>query len=146
MVGDITELDTAEAKARAIIAPDYVVDEVGLLYFCPRTVANPSDRAELVRLVVPELLQDDVLHHYHASLEGGHQGVGRTYHRVRLHFHWRGLFRSVQQYVGKCVDCETRKGCPILRGESPGNVQATYPFQIIAMNPNSPKATVRYSP
>ena len=40
-----------EAKASAVIAPDYVVDEGGLLYFYLRTAANPSDRAELVLLV-----------------------------------------------------------------------------------------------
>ena len=28
-----------------------------------------------------------------------HQGIGRTYQRIRKHFHWRGLFRSVQRYV-----------------------------------------------
>ena len=33
-----------------------------------------DDRAELVRLVIPELLQNDVLHHYHTSLEGGIKG------------------------------------------------------------------------
>ena len=43
-------------------------------------------------------------------------------------------FRSVQQYMGKCADCETGNGCPVLRGEYTGNMQATYPFQIIAMD------------
>ncbi|OWY99735.1 reverse transcriptase [Phytophthora megakarya] len=47
------------------------------------------------------------------------------------HFHWSGLYRSVQRYV---VDCETGKGKPVIRGGSPGNLQATYPFQIIAMD------------
>ena len=108
-----------------MIAPKYVVGEGGLLYFCPRPATNPDDRAKLVRLVILNLLQNNILHHYHASLEGGHQGVGRTHHRVRSHFYWRGLFRSVQQYVGKCVDCDTGKGCPMLRGEFTGNMQAT---------------------
>ena len=46
------------------------------------------------------------------------------------------------EYVGECVDCTTGKGKPILRGESPGNVQATYPFQIIAMDhiPSLPRS------
>ncbi|OWY95807.1 reverse transcriptase [Phytophthora megakarya] len=95
-----------------------------------------------MRLVVPETLQSDVLHHYHTTLEGGHQGVGRTYQLIRDHFHWRGLYRSVQRYVGECVDCETGKGRPVIRGESPGNLQATYPFQIIAMDhiPSLPRS------
>ncbi|OWY96797.1 LOW QUALITY PROTEIN: reverse transcriptase [Phytophthora megakarya] len=95
-----------------------------------------------MRLVVPETLQSDVLHHYHTTLERGHQGVGRTYQRIRDHFHWRGLYRSVQRYVGECVDCETGNGKPVIRGESPGNLQATYPFQIIAMDhiPSLPRS------
>ena len=60
LVRVVIEMDTAEAKASAVIAPDYMVDEGGLLYFCSQTAANPSDRAELIRLVVPELLQNDV--------------------------------------------------------------------------------------
>ena len=75
------------------------------------------------------------LHHYHTSLEGGHQGIGRTYQRIRAKFQWRGLYRSVQRYVGECVDCATGKGRPCDRSGSPGNVQATYPFQILAMYP-----------
>ena len=87
LVGDVTEPGATEAKASAVIAPDYVVDEGRLLYFCRRSATNTDDRAELARLVILELLQDDILHHYHKILEGGHQGVGRTYHRVRSHFH-----------------------------------------------------------
>ncbi|OWZ04850.1 LOW QUALITY PROTEIN: reverse transcriptase [Phytophthora megakarya] len=86
--------------------------------------------------------ESDVLHHYHTTLEGGHQGVRRTYQRIRDHIHWRGLYRSVQRYVGECVDCETGKGKSVIRGESPGNLQATYPFQIIAMDhiPSLPRS------
>ena len=92
--------------------------------------------------MILELLQRDFLHHYHTSLEGGHQGIGRTYQRIRARFHWRGLYRSVQQYVGECVDCETGKGSPCEHGGSPGNLQATYPFHILAMDhiPSLPRS------
>ena len=55
---------------------------------------------------------------------------------------WRGLYRSVQRYVSECTDCETGKGRPVINGESPGNLQATYPFQIIAMDhiPSLPRS------
>ncbi|OWZ05113.1 LOW QUALITY PROTEIN: reverse transcriptase [Phytophthora megakarya] len=93
-------------------------------------------------MVIPDGLQRDFLHHYHAILEGGHQGVGRTYRRIQADFHWRGLYRSVQRYVGECTDCETGKGKPTGQGESPGNIQGTYPFQVISMDhiPSLPKS------
>ncbi|POM70381.1 Reverse transcriptase, partial [Phytophthora palmivora] len=132
--GDGKNLAPADAKSCAKIASDYEVDENDLLFFCPKTVQRDEDRDAVIRLVVPESLQQDFLHHYHASLEGGHQGIGRTYLRIRAHFHWQGLYRSVQKYVGECTYCETGKGRPFVQGESPGNIQATYPFQVISMD------------
>ena len=48
----------------------------------------------------------------------------------------------MQRYVGECIDCETGKGCPTINGRSPGNLKATYPFHIIAMDhiPSLPKS------
>ena len=142
LVGDVKELSCDEAKSCARIAKDYEVDENNLLFFCPTSSVKSEDRDEIARLVVPENLQEDFLHHYHASLEGGHQGIGRTYQRIKSHFHWRGLYRSVQRYVSQCTDCETGKGRPVINGESPGNLQATFPFQIVAMDhiPSLPKS------
>ncbi|ETI35084.1 hypothetical protein F443_18517 [Phytophthora nicotianae P1569] len=124
----------SDAKTCAKIAEDYEIDEAGLLFYCPPSKRADEDRDLVMRLVVPESLQNDFLHHYHTSLKGGHQGIGRTYQRIRAHFHWRGLYQSVQLYVGQCVECETGKGRPTIQGESPGNLQATYRFQIIAMD------------
>ena len=76
-----------DAKMCSRIAPDYEVDKNGLLLFCPRSSGSPEYRRKMIRLVVPELLQRDFLHHYHTSLEGGHQGIGKTYQRIRSNFH-----------------------------------------------------------
>ena len=92
--------------------------------------------------MLSEILQQAFVHHYHTSWEGGHQGIGRTYQRIRAKFHWRGLDRSVQRYVGECVNCKTGKDLPCDRSGSPGNVQATYPFLILAMKhiPSLPRS------
>ncbi|POM63312.1 reverse transcriptase, partial [Phytophthora palmivora] len=133
---------TRSPKSYAKIADRYETDESGLLFYFPPTKQSDEDRDLMAKLVVPETLQNDLMHHYHSSLEGGHQGIGRTYHKIRAHFHWRGLYQSVQRYVGQCIDCETGKGRPTIHGESPGNLQATYPFQIIGMNhiPSLPRS------
>ncbi|POM74090.1 Reverse transcriptase [Phytophthora palmivora] len=91
--------------------------------FCTKKVQRDEDRDAVIQLVVPESLQQDFLHHYHASLEGEHQGIGRTYLRIRAHFH------CVQKYVGECTDWR-----PSVQGESPGNIQATYSFQGISLD------------
>ncbi|OWY97166.1 LOW QUALITY PROTEIN: reverse transcriptase, partial [Phytophthora megakarya] len=120
-----------KAKMFGSIAMNYEVDQLDLLFYCPTSKTTAAARDKLMRLVIPETLQQDIVHHYHTSLQGGHQGVGRNYDRIRDHFHWRDLYK--RRYVGECVDCETGKGRPRIQGESPGNLQSTYPFQIIAM-------------
>ncbi|POM81059.1 LOW QUALITY PROTEIN: Reverse transcriptase [Phytophthora palmivora] len=102
--GDVINLMSAEAKSYRC-----ETDESGLLFYFPLTKQSDEDRVLVAKLVVPETLQNDLMHHYHSSLEGGHQGIGRTYHKIRAHFHWRGLYQSVQRYVGQCIDCETGK-------------------------------------
>ncbi|CAI5705387.1 unnamed protein product [Peronospora effusa] len=140
--GDWKDLSVESARTCSKMSEDYEISEEGLLVYCPGQRIKGDDRDITARLVIPESLQADVLHHYHTSLEGGHQGIGRTYHRIRRYCHWKGLFRSVQKYVGQCMDCETGKGRPTLQGKSPGNVEATYPFQIIVMDhiPSLPKS------
>ena len=67
------------------------VSDDGLLLYCPH-VETSGDREAAIRLVIPEGFQSDFLHYFHTSLEGVHQEIGRTYHRIRRRFHWRGLF------------------------------------------------------
>ncbi|KAE9324540.1 hypothetical protein PF008_g17090 [Phytophthora fragariae] len=122
LVGAVYDPSPEDIKSYNAVGSDYEVDLDELLFYCPPAKRTADERDGLMRLVVPETLQQDVLHHFHSSLEGGHQGIGRTYQRIRDHFHWRGLYRSVQRYVGECVDCETGKGRPTLQGESPGNI------------------------
>ncbi|KAG3183277.1 hypothetical protein PC128_g14252 [Phytophthora cactorum] len=146
LVGELRDLNQGEAKSYSLIATDYEMDQDDLLIYCPPTKRTDEDRDGLMRLVIPEALHQDILHHYHASLEGGHQSIDRTYQRIRDRFHWRGLYKSVQRYVGECVDCDAGKGRPTISGESPGNIQATHPFQIVAMDhipslPRSQKGT-----
>ncbi|POM71786.1 Reverse transcriptase [Phytophthora palmivora] len=139
--GDVLDVTLAEAKSCSKIADRYETDESRLLFYFPPTKQSDEDRDIVTKLVVPETLQNDLMH-YHSSLEGGHQGIGRTYHKIRAHFHWRELYQSVQRYVGQCIDCETGKERPTIHVESPGNLQATYPFQIIGMNhiPSLPRS------
>ncbi|OWZ16536.1 reverse transcriptase [Phytophthora megakarya] len=124
MVGEIRVLIQEDTNVFGSIAMNYEVDQSGLLFYCPTTKEAAADRDKLMRLMIPETLKQAILHHYHTSLQD----------RTRDHFHLRGLYKSVQRYVGECVDCETGKGRPWIQGESPGNLPATYPYQDIAMD------------
>ncbi|POM69444.1 LOW QUALITY PROTEIN: Reverse transcriptase [Phytophthora palmivora] len=129
-------------KNRSKIADRNETNESGLLFYFPPPKQTDEDRDLMTKLVVPKTLQNDLMHHNHSSLEGGHQGIGRIYHKIRAHFHWLRLYQSVQHYVSQCIDCETGKGRPTIHGESSGNVQATYLFQIIGLDhiPSLPRS------
>jgi hypothetical protein len=40
-----------------------------------------------LRLVVPEGLRSDMLHYAHEAFQGGHQGVPRTFEKLRSEFY-----------------------------------------------------------
>ncbi|GMG18069.1 unnamed protein product [Phytophthora fragariaefolia] len=108
-----------------------MLSEDGLLYYQGqrRRRAEPDSADISLRLVVPTTMVDEVLHSCHNSIEGGHQGIVRTFHRVKAEFYWVGLYADVLKHVQTCEDCSTSKSKPQLRGYSPGNVTSEYPFQ-----------------
>lgn len=141
--GEVGSLSTREAEDCSKIVADYDVSPEDLLYFISKHRRREGDdRATRFRLVIPTTLQHEILHHYHTSMAGGHQGISRTYERVKEYCHWRNMHRSVAEYVGMCTDCESGKGEPRNRGRSPGNISAMYPFQVIGMDhiPSLPKS------
>ncbi|GMF67462.1 unnamed protein product [Phytophthora fragariaefolia] len=65
--------------------------------------------------------------------EGGHPGIVRTFHRVKVDYYWIGLYANVGKHVESCPDCSSSKSRLQLRGYSPGNVLAEVPLQIVSM-------------
>ncbi|KAE9282915.1 hypothetical protein PR003_g27275 [Phytophthora rubi] len=65
------QLSPEDIKSYKAVGSDYEVDLDELLFYCPPAKRTTEERDGLMRLVVPETLQQDVLHHYHSSLEGG---------------------------------------------------------------------------
>ncbi|KAE9028150.1 hypothetical protein PR003_g15751 [Phytophthora rubi] len=140
--GEVGKPSSNEAKNCAKVADDYELDELDLLFDCPATAQTDGDSDLVARLVVPETLQQNFLHYYHTSLEGGHQGIGRTYHRIRAQFHWRGLYRIVQRYVGDALTVRLEKDDQWLKATRQAICKPQNAFQMIAMDhiPSLPKS------
>ncbi|KAJ4809119.1 polyprotein [Rhynchospora pubera] len=54
--------------------------------------------------LIPTILAD-----YHSSLLGGHSGFQRTFKRLAVHFLWKGMRTTVQQFVNACDVCQKCK-------------------------------------
>ncbi|OWY95426.1 reverse transcriptase [Phytophthora megakarya] len=112
-----------------------LTDDNVLYYMNPTPRNQQTNQQELrLRLVVPTTMIQEVLQNNHDSLEGGHQGVVRTYQRVKQDYYWFGLYADVEKHVKSCPDCSSSKSKPQLRGYSPGNILAERPFQIVSMD------------
>lgn len=131
--GQIEEFSWTECQVLGKQADQLVLDQHGVLrYMSP--VVRDNTRPPRARLVVPVSMRADVLHMCHTDVQGGHQGVTRTYQRAKQEYYWLGMFKDVEQYVGECVDCVTSKGRPRNPGPSPGNLAPEYPFQVVSMD------------
>ncbi|POM71494.1 Reverse transcriptase [Phytophthora palmivora] len=66
--------------------------------------------------------------------EGGHQGITRTYEKLRPEFYWHGMYADVEGFVKECVDCTSGKGRPQNPGPSPGNIEPRRPFEVVSIS------------
>ena len=102
--------------------------EDGLIY---RTVHDPQE-GELKQLVLPECLQQGILHGLHDQL--GHQGAERTLRLVRSRCYWPGMHKDITSYVKSCNRCVLAKmPHPRIRTSS-GNLLANRPLEVLAID------------
>lgn len=62
------------------------------------------------KLVVPKSLMKTALESCHDEASSGHQGVSKTFDRIRERFYWPGYAKAVERYVKSCVTCQQRVG------------------------------------
>ncbi|KAE8905220.1 hypothetical protein PF003_g11049 [Phytophthora fragariae] len=134
--GEDASLGYKAARDTWKMADRVVLGEDEVLYFVGTNRRSEPDEQQgtWMRLVVSSTMVQEVLQSCHDSLEGGHQDINRTYHRVKTYYVWIGLYADVEKHVRSCPDCSSSKTRPQLRGYSPGNVLAERPFQIVSMD------------
>lgn len=56
-----------------------------------------------------------ILHDYHDSPFGGHQGVIKTYKKIRRKYKWKNMLKDIKNYVKRCPKCQKMKASLQLR-------------------------------
>ena len=78
----------------------------GVLYKRQVSTARTS---EVLQLIVPRCLQNEVLGHMHDSTISGHLGVKKTVSRLQRHYYWYRLKDSVSMWIRRCARYGARK-------------------------------------
>ncbi|GMF57178.1 unnamed protein product [Phytophthora fragariaefolia] len=133
--GDIGRFPPRRLRKISKVADLFALDARDVLYRLARsTRGRPRDFVDEPRLVIPDSLRSDMLHYAHEDFQGGHQGITRTYEKLRSEFYWPGMYADVEHYVKECVDCASGKGRPPNEGPSPGNIEPRRPFEVVSMD------------
>jgi ribonuclease HI len=133
--GDFGRFSPRRLRKVAKIADLFVLDTRDILYRLARSTRDrPRDFVSEPRLVVPKDLREDMIQYAHEDYQGGHQGITRTFEKLRLEFYWPGMYRDVKSWVEECVDCASGKGRPPNAGPSPGNIEPRRPFELVSMD------------
>ncbi|GMF45040.1 unnamed protein product [Phytophthora fragariaefolia] len=92
---DVESLSFKGAANASKLADRYVLDEGGLLQYVGkgRKLDEVGEHEPQLRLVIPTTVINEVLQSCHDSIEGGHQGITRSFHRVKEDYYWVGLYR-----------------------------------------------------
>ena len=99
-----------------------------------RQFQNTDGTPEILQLVIPQCLREEVLQELHSGLVGGHLGEDKMMARLRERFYWPGQWADVRNFCRACTSCATRK-TPAPRRRAPlGTIRAGYPMQIIAVD------------
>jgi len=60
-------------------------------------------------MITSEEKQRKIIKEMHECPIGGHQGVQRTYDRLKLYVTWPGMFQDVEDYIRECEVCQKNK-------------------------------------
>jgi hypothetical protein len=98
--GEFDSFSHAQMKRLSKEAELFALDVRDVLYRMSKSTPDrPRDMSSKPRLVVPETLRPDLLQYAHEEFQGGHQGVTRTYERLRSEFYWRGIYADAENFV-----------------------------------------------
>lgn len=63
------------------------------------------------RLVIPShgSLKQKLLAEFHSSVQGGHAGFHRTFHRLASNVYWKNMRKDIRIFVAQCLVCQQIK-------------------------------------
>ena len=86
------------------------------------------------KLIIPKLLQSEILEGLHAGLLGGHLGEEKTLNKLKERFYWPGQYNDVRDWCRTCTTCASRKMSTPKPRAALQSVQTGFPMQLVAVD------------
>lgn len=83
----------------------------------------------------------EILRSFHDSPLGGHQGVRKTYKRIRRQYKWKGMHQDIKDYIKGCQSCQKNKSGPSNKEPMVLTDTPSRPFEKIYMDMVGPLPT-----
>lgn len=90
-------MDPTHSASSTSQASHFHIDN-GLLKYKSRIVISPHSHWKL------KLLEE-----HHSTLAASHQGVLKTYHRLKRSFYWPGMKGDIKLFISECPTCQQHK-------------------------------------
>ena len=84
-----------------------IVKEEGVLY--QKWHFPDKEKTPLLQLLVPKVLQMEVLFHCHNSVLAAHQGITKTKNRIKQRFYWYRLGADIEFHIKHCAVCSANR-------------------------------------
>ncbi len=82
-------------------------------------------------LCIPLELSGAIFELYHSSLIISHQGLTRTYYKIRQHFFIRNLYKYLHLYIMSCRVCSSRRDILFKQKQRSWSPQVIHDFAIM---------------
>lgn len=53
--------------------------------------------------------RQEILKEFHQCPLGGHEGMNRTYQRIKMYHDWEGMKKDIEDYIRQCESCQKNK-------------------------------------
>uniref|UniRef100_A0A3P9LYG9 Gypsy retrotransposon integrase-like protein 1 n=1 Tax=Oryzias latipes TaxID=8090 RepID=A0A3P9LYG9_ORYLA len=100
-----------------------------VLYRC---IYGSDGHGETNQLVLPQSLQESILHSLHD--DHGHQGTERTLQLIRSRYYWPNMYSDVEKWCRTCERCVLSKALQPKVKTYMGSVKAFRPHEILAID------------
>lgn len=85
-------------------------------------------------ICVPASLKRVFLFSVHGLPISGHEGIAKTYNRLRGQYYWKGMYADCEKWVRACIYCQRRKfGRPLRHGQML-SLQSDKPWDVVSFD------------